>query len=65
MLCFSYRRPLWQNAHPLMLRTPAVCGGKTIIEGTRIGVHDVIDLIPLNSSLQRVFIFVNLCQTFL
>lgn len=28
-----------------LTRTPGVCGGKIIIEGTRLGVHDVIGLL--------------------
>ncbi|MGB8353606.1 MAG: DUF433 domain-containing protein [Chthoniobacteraceae bacterium] len=33
---------------------PGVCGGKTIIEGTRISVHDVIGLIVNGSSVEDV-----------
>jgi len=37
-----------------LVQVPSVCGGKTIIEGTRIGVHDVIGLIINGASLEDV-----------
>jgi uncharacterized protein (DUF433 family) len=37
-----------------LVQVPGVCGGKTIIEGTRIGVHDVIGLIVNGASLEDV-----------
>jgi uncharacterized protein (DUF433 family) len=33
------------TAYRYLVNMPGVCGGKTIIEGTRIGVHDVAGLI--------------------
>ncbi len=32
-------------AYRYLVQIPGVCGGQTIVEGTRIGVHDVIGLI--------------------
>ena len=37
-----------------LVQVPGVCGGKTIIEDTRIGVHDVIGLIINGASLEDV-----------
>ncbi len=37
-----------------LVQIAGVCGGKTIIEGTRIGVHDVIGLIVNGASLEDV-----------
>lgn len=37
-----------------LVNMPGVCGGKTIIEGTRISVHDVIGLIVNGSSVEDV-----------
>jgi len=33
------------TAYRYLVRAPGVCGGHPIIEGTRIGVHDVIGLL--------------------
>jgi uncharacterized protein (DUF433 family) len=33
---------------------PGVCGGKTIVEGTRIGVHDVVGLIVNGDTVDDV-----------
>ena len=35
-----------------LVNLPGVCQGKTIVEGTRIGVHDVVGLI-LNGASSR------------
>ena len=37
-----------------LINIPGVCSGVTIIEGTRIGVHDVVGLIVNGSSLDDV-----------
>jgi uncharacterized protein (DUF433 family) len=33
---------------------PGVCGGQTIIEGTRIGIHDVVGLIINGATIDDV-----------
>lgn len=37
-----------------LVRLPGVCAGATIIEGTRIGVHDVAGLIVNGASIEDV-----------
>jgi len=37
-----------------LTRLPGVCSGLTLIEGTRVGVHDVVALITLGSSVDDV-----------
>jgi uncharacterized protein (DUF433 family) len=37
-----------------LVNIPGVCGGRTIIEGTRIGVHDVVGLIVNGASIEEV-----------
>ncbi len=37
-----------------MTNLPGVCGGLTIIENTRIGVHDVISLIVNGAAIEDV-----------
>jgi uncharacterized protein (DUF433 family) len=37
-----------------LVNLPGVCGGKTIIEGTRIGVHDVIGLLQNGENVDSV-----------
>jgi uncharacterized protein (DUF433 family) len=36
-----------------LVNLPGVCQGKTIVEGTRIGVHDVVGLILQRSERGR------------
>jgi uncharacterized protein (DUF433 family) len=42
------------TSYRYLVQVPGVCGGKTIIEGTRIGVHDVVGLIINGASLEDV-----------
>ncbi len=35
------------------MNLPGVCAGRTIVEGTRIGVHDVIGLIVNGASVEQ------------
>jgi uncharacterized protein (DUF433 family) len=42
------------NAYRHLVIVPGVCGGATIIEGTRIGVHDVMGLILNGESVEGV-----------
>jgi uncharacterized protein (DUF433 family) len=37
-----------------LVNLPGVCAGRTIIEGTRIGVHDVVGLIVNGSTIDDV-----------
>ena len=45
MLTTSYR---------YLVNLPNVCGGKTIVEGTRVGVHDVVGLIVNGATVDEV-----------
>ena len=38
-----------------LVKNSAICGGRTIVEGTRIGVHDVVGLIANGA---QVFVLV-------
>jgi uncharacterized protein (DUF433 family) len=42
------------TAYRYLINLPGVCGGKTIIEGTRIGVHDVIGLLQNGETVDSV-----------
>lgn len=42
------------TAYRYLVNLPGVCGGKTIIEGTRIGVHDVIGLLQNGETLDSI-----------
>lgn len=42
------------TSYRYLVQIPGVCGGKTIIEGTRITVHDVVGLIVNGASLEDV-----------
>jgi len=42
------------TSYRYLVQVPGVCSGKTIIEGTRIGVHDVVGLIINGASLEDV-----------
>lgn len=42
------------TAYRYLVRIPNVCAGRTIIEETRIGVHDVMGLIVNGSSVDDV-----------
>ena len=41
------------TAYRSLVNVPGVCGGKTIVEGTRIGVHDVVGLIVNGASVEE------------
>jgi uncharacterized protein (DUF433 family) len=43
-----------ETGYRYLTRTPGVRGGNVIIEGTRIGVHDVVGLIVNGSSVDDV-----------
>ena len=42
------------TAYRYLVRLPGVCQGKTIVEGTRLGVHDVVGLIVNGASVEDV-----------
>jgi len=42
------------TAYRYLVNVAGVCQGRTIVEGTRIGVHDVIGLIVNGASLEDV-----------
>ena len=42
------------TTYQYLTRLPGVCAGRTIIEGTRIGVHDVIGLILNGTTVDDV-----------
>lgn len=42
------------TAYRYLVNLPGVCQGRTIVEGTRIGVHDVVGLIANGGSIEEV-----------
>jgi uncharacterized protein (DUF433 family) len=42
------------TSYRYLVNVPGVCSGQTIIEGTRIGVHDVLGLIVNGASIEDV-----------
>lgn len=42
------------TAYRYLVNLPGVCGGKTLIEGTRIGVHDVIGLLQNSETVDSI-----------
>ena len=42
------------TAYRYLVQIPGVCQGRTIVEGTRIGVHDVVGLIANGASIEDV-----------
>lgn len=42
------------TSYRYLVKLPDVCGGKTIVEGTRIGVHDVVGLIVNGATVDDV-----------
>jgi uncharacterized protein (DUF433 family) len=42
------------TAYRYLVNLPEVCAGRTIIEGTRIGVHDVIGLLQNGETVDSV-----------
>jgi uncharacterized protein (DUF433 family) len=49
-----YRDAMPATAYRYLVNQPGVCQGKTIVEGTRIGVHDVMGLIVNGASMEEV-----------
>ena len=44
------------TAYRYLVNLPGVCGGKTIIEGTRIGVQDVIGLLQNGETVDSILV---------
>ena len=42
------------ESYRYIVKTPDVCGGKARVEGTRIGVHDVIGLLQNGETVDSV-----------
>ena len=42
------------TTYQYLTRIPGVCSGRTIIEGTRIGVHDAVGLIVNGATVDEV-----------
>jgi uncharacterized protein (DUF433 family) len=42
------------TAYRYLVNIPGVCSGRTIVEGTRIGVHDVVGLMVNGASIEDV-----------
>jgi len=42
------------TAYRYLVNLPGVCQGRTIVEGTRIGVHDVVSLIVNGAGIEDV-----------
>ena len=42
------------TAYRYLVNLPGVCNGETLIEGTRIGVHDVIGLIQNGETVDSI-----------
>ena len=42
------------TAYRYLVKVPGVCQGRTIVEGTRIGVHDVVGLIVNGATADEV-----------
>lgn len=49
-----YRAAMAATSYQYLTKLPSVRGGKTIIEGTRIGVHDVIGLLQNGETIDTV-----------
>jgi uncharacterized protein (DUF433 family) len=49
-----YRERMPATAYRYLVKVPGVCQGRTIVESTRIGVHDLIGLIVNGSSIEEV-----------
>jgi uncharacterized protein (DUF433 family) len=43
-----------RTTYHYFVNSPDVCGGQTIVEGTRIGVHDVIGLVVNGATVDDV-----------
>ena len=51
---WSYCQTMQAIAYRYLVNLPGVCNGRPIIEGTRIGVHDVVGLIVNGAAIEDV-----------
>ena len=51
---YEYTNFMSATAYRYLVNVPDVCQGQTIVNGTRIGVHDVVGLIVNGASLEDV-----------
>lgn len=49
-----YRNAMPATAYRYLVNQPGVCQGRTIVENTRIGVHDVMGLIVNGANVEEV-----------
>ena len=42
------------TSYRYLVRMPGICQGRTIVEGTRIGVHDIVGLIVNGAGIEDV-----------
>ncbi len=50
---YSYNMPT-TTSYRYLVNLPNVCSGKTIVDGTRVGVHDVIGIIVTGATVDEV-----------
>jgi len=49
-----YTPAMKATAYRYLVQTPGVCQGRTVVEGTRIGVHDVVGLMANGATIEDV-----------
>jgi uncharacterized protein (DUF433 family) len=49
-----YFQTMQAVAYRYLVNLPGVCNGRTIVEGTRIGIHDVVGLIVNGATIENV-----------
>ena len=56
--CFSsaghYSEAMPTTSYRYLVNLPNICGGKTLVEGTRVGVHDVVGLVVNGATVDEV-----------
>ncbi len=50
----SYTEGMPGTSYRYLVNLPDVCNGNPIVEGTRIGVHDVVALIAMGATIDEV-----------
>lgn len=51
---WRYDADMQATAYRYLVHLPGVCGGHVLIEGTRIGVHDIVGLIINGAAIEDV-----------
>jgi uncharacterized protein (DUF433 family) len=57
LVSFSHRtyfQTMQAIAYRYLVNLPGVCSGRTIVEGTRIGVHDIVSLMVNGATIEDV-----------